>query len=407
MNPVRLLQVSPALPVDVCAQAAALSAKGWLTQLFTSAAYAASEESAGLMSQWMGRRKVAVRSEELHPVYLSDVSERLRLLAGMSPVEAADCRFRRVDLVASRYVNDSLDAVLCREDAAAHTFSRAEKHGVLRIYDLPTAHFQFTRRLMAREVETFPELERSISMSDEYSAHRSSSKEKDLESADHILCPSQFVKRTLVAAGLASEKIHVHSFACDPGWLERSTLSPANVVLSVGQLSVRKGVHRLLKVWKQLGAYRTHTLRLIGDMRLPDSYLRQFNGLYEHVGKLPRQELISEYATAKFFVANAMSEGMALVIPEAISAGTPVIASRNSGAEEIITHNEEGLLVDYGDDEALADSIDRLLGSPDLLAYMRKKAAIKAQSRTWSDYSRGFITWVDSLLAEKSMARSA
>ena len=395
-----MLQVSPVLPVDVCAQAAALSEKGWLTRLFTSTAYAASAESPGLMNRWMGRRKVGVKPGELHPVYLADISERLRLLAGMSPVEAADCRFGRVDSVASRYVNESLDAVLCREDAAAHTFSRAGEHGVTRILDLPIAHFEFTRQLMAREVEMFPDLERSIFMSEEYSARRSSGKEKVLRSADQILCPSRFVKQTLVAAGVASDKIHVHPFACDPGWLDKSTMGPANVVLSVGQLSARKGVHRLLEVWKRLGAYRTHTLRLIGDMRLPDSYLRQFKGLYEHVGKLPRKELISEYAAAKFFVANAMSEGMALVIPEAISAGTPVIASRNSGAEEIITHNEEGLLVDYGDDEALAVSIDRLLGSPDLLAQMRTKAAVKARSRTWGDYSLGFIKWLDSLLAE-------
>ena len=135
-------------------------------------------------------------------------------------------------------------------------------------------------------------------------------------------------------------------------------------------------------------------------MRLPSSYLAGFKGLYEHVNSMPRKDLVEQYATAKVFVANAMSEGMAIVIPEALSAGTPVIASRNSGAEEIVTDNEEGLLVDYGDDEALAESIDRLLTSPDLLRHMSERAKEKARSRTWDDYSLEFTKWIESIVSE-------
>jgi glycosyltransferase involved in cell wall biosynthesis len=91
---------------------------------------------------------------------------------------------------------------------------------------------------------------------------------------------------------------------------------------------------------------------------------------------------------------------MSMVIPEALSAGTPVIASRNSGAEEIIADNEEGILVEYGDDESLAVSIDRLLTSSELRKHMSEKAKKKARSRTWRSYSREFIEWIDSIVAE-------
>ena len=64
-----------------------------------------------------------------------------------------------------------------------------------------------------------------------------------------------------------------------------------------------------------MGAHRTHTLKLIGDMRLPDSYLAQFRGLYQHVPSLPRASLVREYAAASVFVSNSMSEGMSIVIP--------------------------------------------------------------------------------------------
>jgi glycosyltransferase involved in cell wall biosynthesis len=347
---------------------------------------------------------VGVKRGELRAIVSSDILQRLMLLVGKSPTASADERFRRVDKAASRHVSGDMDAVLCREDAAFHTFARASEHGVSRVYDLPTAHFAFTQELTRKEVECFPELESNFSSLDEYAARRISRKMVELDLAERILCPSQFVKRSLIAGGYGEKKIHVLPFACDPGWLASSSERRQNVVLGVGQVSARKGVHRLLRVWKDMGAYRTHTLRLIGDMCLPRDYLTRYKGMYEHVASLPRNELVGQYATASVFVSNAMSEGMSMVIPEALSTGTPVIASRNSGAEEIIEDNEEGMLVDYGDDESLAVSIDRLLTSSELRAHMSEKAKLKARSRTWRNYSREFVEWIDAVVTESSEA---
>ncbi|GMQ81802.1 MAG: hypothetical protein BMS9Abin05_1238 [Rhodothermia bacterium] len=403
----RILHVSPSLPVDVCTQAVSLSNHGWLDHLYTSAATNGKDSKGWLLNRWLGRREVQIRGDELRAIYTSDVHQRLRLLAGKSRTESMDERFKRVDYAASRQVNDGLDAVLCREDAARHTFEQARDYGIIRIYDLPTAHFEFTQDLMKKEVECFPELERSISIADDYAVDRISNKERELSFANHILCPSQFVRRSLVAGGYGGKSIQVLPFACDRGWLRESSEKRTNVVLGVGQISVRKGVHRLLKVWKQMGAYRTHTLRLVGDMRLPRAYLKQFKGIYEHVPSLPRKDLIRQYATAKMLVLNSMSEGMAIVIPEALSVGTPVLASCNSGAEEMVTDHEEGLLVDYGDDEALARSLELLLTSPELLRHMGDKAKIRARTRTWSFYSREFIEWIDSVVTKMSISNSA
>ena len=400
----RILQVSPSLPVDIRTQAVSLSDHGWLTHLYTSTASNGSDLKGRLFKPWFGRREVRIRSDELRGIFASDVHQRLRLLAGKSPIESADGRFRSVDLAASRQVDDALDAVLCREDAALHTFERARECGVLRVYDLPTAHFGFTQELMRKEVECFPELESTISIRDEYAAHRISNKERELNLANHILCPSQFVKRSLLSRGYDDKNIHVLPFACEPSWLEESFERRTNVVLGVGQISVRKGVHRLLRVWKQLGAYRTHTLRLVGDMRLPKEFLSQFKGMYVHVPSLQRNELIRQYATAKLFISNSMSEGMAIVIPEALSVGTPVIASRNSGAEEIVTDDEDGILVEYGDDEGLAKSLERLLSSPNILGRMSENAKAKARSRTWGGYSREFVDWIGSVVMETPAA---
>ena len=396
----RILHVSPTLPTDVCRQAGALAKHGWLWKLYTSTAVNSRGATGRLLNRWMDRRKIAISGSRLRTVVMSDIQEKLHLLAGKCPVEATDVRFRSVDRAASRRVNSETDAVYCREDAACYTFQRAGEEGATRIYDLPTAHFTVTRDLIRAELEFYPELADTFAVSQEYSPPRLARKESELRSADHIICPSQFVKRSLTAAGVNEDSIHVLPFACNPTWLPQTPGIRENTVLYVGQISARKGVHRLLRVWKRLGAHRSHQLKLIGDMRLPSTYLSEFRGLYEHVPTLPRARLISQYTAAKMFVANCMSEGMAIVIPEALSAGTPVVASRNSGAEEIITEGDDGILVAYGDDEALGTAIDSLLGSPERLAYMSERAAAKARHRTWDSYDQHFLQCMQSILSE-------
>lgn len=403
----KILQVSPSLPIDVCAQASCLSDHGYLERLYTSTATTGRGLGRTLARRWMGRREVRIERDRLESIYSSDVRQRLTRLGGGSSVVCADKRFERVDRAASRNIGPHLDAVICREDAAEHTFRRAAECGVLRLYDLPITHFDLSRRLLRAELDAFPELETAIAMDDEYGAERLARKCRELELAEHILCPSTFVRRSLLDAGYDGEKIRVIPFGCASNREPVSFAKRENVVLSVGQISVRKGSHRVLEAWARLGAHRTHTLRFIGEMRLPKQYVRKFDGLFEHVAPMPRAALAREYAAAKFCVFNSMFEGMAIVIPEALSAGTPVIASRNSGADEIVASNEEGILVEYGDDEALTDAIASLLESPRRLERMSERASTKARSRTWETYTSEFIGWLESVVPVGSTAGAA
>jgi len=54
------------------------------------------------------------------------------------------------------------------------------------------------------------------------------------------------------------------------------------------------------------------------------------------------------------------------VIKEAMAIGVPVVTTRLEGIEELVTHEETGLLTNPGDIEGLAKSIQRLLTEPEL-----------------------------------------
>jgi len=60
------------------------------------------------------------------------------------------------------------------------------------------------------------------------------------------------------------------------------------------------------------------------------------------------------------------NEGTPVVAIEALAAGRPVVATRVGGVPDVVTDNTDGLLVDVGDVEGLADALERLGRDPEL-----------------------------------------
>ena len=68
---------------------------------------------------------------------------------------------------------------------------------------------------------------------------------------------------------------------------------------------------------------------------------------------------------------------------EAMAAGKPVIAARAGATSEVVVDGETGLLISFGDEQALAGAIRRLAGDPEL-----RKQLGSAGRRRFSDQFR-------------------
>ena len=64
-------------------------------------------------------------------------------------------------------------------------------------------------------------------------------------------------------------------------------------------------------------------------------------------GNIPNEELVNVYGNYKFFLLPSKFEGNPKVILEAMAAGCVVIASDIENHKEIVSHNINGLLVDF------------------------------------------------------------
>jgi len=75
------------------------------------------------------------------------------------------------------------------------------------------------------------------------------------------------------------------------------------------------------------------------------------------------------------------AEAFGWTIAEAMATGCVVIASRTGGIPELVEHGETGLLVEPGDSEAIAATLDRLLTSGDLRARLAAAARRRVEER--------------------------
>ena len=159
-----------------------------------------------------------------------------------------------------------------------------------------------------------------------------------------------------------------------PGAAARVTQAPT--ILFVGRLVERKGVAHLIEA---LGLLRERSARLIivgdGPERPRLESISQERGVADRVvfrGKISDAALRRAYESADVFVlpsvqdARGDTEGLGVVLLEAMNYGVPVIASRIGGIVDIVADGESGVLVPPADAPALATALDRVLGSPDV-----------------------------------------
>lgn len=92
------------------------------------------------------------------------------------------------------------------------------------------------------------------------------------------------------------------------------------------------------------------------------------------VGKKKDDELKTYYQESDVFVMPSRKEGFGIVFLEAMAFGKPVIGGNYGGTPDIIVDGETGFLVEYGDVDALADRLIRLLQDEKLRKRMGEAA---------------------------------
>lgn len=146
-------------------------------------------------------------------------------------------------------------------------------------------------------------------------------------------------------------------------------------LLFVGRLDERKGLQYLLEALPLVLAKYPIRLRVVGQGILEPELKSKCHDLgldllVDFLGFLTKEDLANEYANCDIFVFPAIvdskgdTEGLGVVIIEALAHGKPVIASRVGGISDVIISGSTGLLISEKDPESLANAILTLLANP-------------------------------------------
>ena len=155
------------------------------------------------------------------------------------------------------------------------------------------------------------------------------------------------------------------------------------LVIAVGRYSSEKGYDRLFQVWQlvtkhhpdwQLNIYgageRESYQKLANDMGLANSVC--CNG--------PVKDIFAKYAESSIFAITSYHEGFGLVIAEAMATGVPPVAfTFHCGPRDIITDGQDGLLVENGNIEKMAEAICYLIEHDDIRHEMGRKGIESAE----------------------------
>ncbi len=147
-------------------------------------------------------------------------------------------------------------------------------------------------------------------------------------------------------------------------------------ILFAGVIRHVKGLDILLKAMRLLADRNDPaTLVVVGESFYP-KYQRAFQDArllseelklqdrVEFAGKKTQAELARTMRDSAVLVMPSRKESLGLVLVEALACGTPVVATRCGGPEDIVTE-ETGLLVPPDDPEALATAVQQVLDHRD------------------------------------------
>ena len=136
--------------------------------------------------------------------------------------------------------------------------------------------------------------------------------------------------------------------------------------IAVGSAIYGKGFDIVLKAFAKLNEPKARLI-IVGDgaEREKLEHLARHLGIYNQVdfkGLLSRAEIAPLIQQSNVFILTSRYETFGIVYIEAMATGTPVIATKCGGPEDIVTE-ENGLLVDVDDVEETAEAMKNMMNN--------------------------------------------
>ena len=320
-----------------------------------------------------------VRSLQGHPA---------RLLSWMDRKYYTPLKRRVVDrAAAAELATGRYDCFHGWSGESLQSLREAKKQGIPTLLDIPTVHRDKGKRKppvtkKERDLKNAPFPQRWLNR---FLIMRSEVLE-EYELADLILVFSEAARETFLDVGFDERRIVYVAQGVNLDEFPLGKPPDHFRLVFVGSLIKRKGVHHLLKAWKQLDL-KDAELVLVGTLSPEiEPYAREFHSPTVTFRGFTRN-VAAELGNATAFVFPSESEGSAKVNYEAAACGLAQITTREAG--DVVVDGFNGRIIPPNNPEALAAAIREFYDHPEKLAEMgahgRKRVA---ENFTWDHFRR-------------------
>lgn len=318
-----------------------------------------------------------------------ELGTMLAIRRGKPPLEAYLDRNRRFQERIPQSAFAAADTAIGFDTSSWLLARRCRDLGKPFILDQSIAHPLEKKRVFEEVAARFPEWREDLEpplpamLEHEKEEHRL---------AARIVVASTFTKRSLLAHGVAEEKIVTLPYGVD-----LAAFSPSGQprgdrpfrFLFIGSITARKGVPLLLDTWRKLKPAGAELVFAGPISPRVQPLLPDLPGV-TFLGKRPHSELPALVRESDVLVFPSYFEGFGLVVLEAMAGGLPVIASDATVGSDVITDGEDGFLMRAGDGDGLCRALETALSGTDKIRDMGRVARRTAERYTWSRYAEGW-----------------
>jgi glycosyltransferase involved in cell wall biosynthesis len=184
----------------------------------------------------------------------------------------------------------------------------------------------------------------------------------------------------------------------------RSPVPEERRIVFVGALEAYKNIDGLARAWR-LVADRVPEARLTivgrgSRRRVVDDLVSAVPGV-DHFESLDPAGVIGAIDGARALVLPSWPEGLGRVVLEAFARGRTVVATDAGGIPDMVTHEENGILVPRADTPALVDALVGVLEDHDLASRLgaRARESYGPWHQTADDFAASYRDLVDRVLA--------
>ena len=286
------------------------------------------------------------------------------------------------DHLCSLYINKNIDIFIGWSGFSLKSIKKSKKLKIKTILERGSASIDYQKRILEEEYKKY-----NCDLNIPNSFVKRELMEYRL--TDFINVPSNFSKKTF--NNKFRRKIFVNIYGANTNQFRKIKKNNNKfIVLYSGGLSLQKGSHYLLKAIYELNHLKDFEFWHLGTV---NDEMKSFINKYrsnkiKFLGHKKQEDLFRIYSQSSIFCIPSVHDGLALVIPQALSCGLPVICTENSGGKEYVKSNFNGFIIKTKSSDSIKKKILTFYKNPRILKKMTSNTLSISSHIDWISYGK-------------------